>query len=80
MNATVNLNGVDFEVTVNEDKNVFGRYTLRKIGGHGLTYTTTRNAHKPHLMSLTNPNRRGLSQATGLWVSDENGTLRQVGG
>lgn len=76
--STIQIDGQEFSVTVNEGKDRFGRYTLRKIGGRGLTYTTMRNAHRPHMMCLLNPNASGARGVTNLWLSDEGGTLRQV--
>lgn len=78
MSQQLQVGGHTFEVTIDPTKDMCGRYTLRKIGGRGLTYITMRNANRPNLMFLINPNASGPKSVTNLWVSDEGGQLREV--
>lgn len=75
--TSIDINGKQFAVVLDSSKDN-GRYTLTKVGGRGLTYETYRNANRPHLMFLVNPNASGPGAVTKLWLSDEGGSLRQV--
>jgi hypothetical protein len=76
-NTTVEINGRQFRVEQADQPDMDGRtkYVLRVVKGRGLTYTTMRNAHKPHLLFCVNPNSHKLPN---IWLVKEGDTLRQV--
>jgi hypothetical protein len=74
--TTIQIGRHSFTVELgNPERDGATRYVLRKVGGRGLTYETMRNANRPGLMFLVNPN---ASKLPNLWLSDEGGTLRHV--
>ena len=76
---TIVIGGKKFAVT-SESAADGPRYILKRISKHGLMYGTMRTKRRPHLMFLINGNRRGPDAVTNIWVSDEGGELRVLGG
>jgi hypothetical protein len=76
MATTLPINGATFTVEPSgTDRDGRVKFTLRKIGGRGLSYETMRNANRPGLLFCVNPNATKLPN---IWLTDEGGELRQV--